>query len=338
MATNDQMKVDSANASRRSRTADEATAGDSSSGGEAPNATRHKGEPNLTELFAKFSAEQAANALAAAAASDAKFAQLFAMLNTKADASAEATVKQFDSLKYTLADHAEKIASLMESRASETDAAASSGWPAAGSAGPAPAARPLRLPHFGKGVPIRPRPARGQDEDGRFKVFFTNFPGLVPKLVLNSWIDRIYEKTDKEPGFQKHIGHNKSFAISFPDKEGAFQFIQQVTDNKVSLNFSCKSGDFPITMKPQRRTSLYGKAIGTVWQLIADHLKSESSIDNPVEIDTNTNSGLIYALVGGEVRILFSIAGEKLVPDEVNLNSVNFPASLTAKVFETFVA
>jgi hypothetical protein len=347
-----EMKVDTT-ATRRGRSAEKSSAEDSSGAG-SPNPVRHKGEPNINEILAKFTAEVSAANAVLLAASDDKFARLFGMLNTKiddsaaaittlnskVDASAAATALQVGSLKDSLSDQAEKIASLM-SRASESDAASSSGWPPAGSASSAPAARPHRFPHFGKGVPLHPlgpRPAHDHGDDGRFKIFFTEFPRKIAKLVLNSWIDRIYEKTDKEPGFQKHIGHNNAFSISFPDKEGGFRFMKQVTDDKISLIFTYKTGECPIVMKPMRRTSRYGKALSSAWKVVKDHLDSESSIDHPITIDQNTNSGHLYALFDDEVLTLFSISGEKLVPDEANLASLNFPTSLIAKVIENFVA
>jgi hypothetical protein len=213
--------------------------------------------------------------------------------------------------------------------------------PAASGSGPAPAAGGARAPPFsrvGVGAPSR-HSAAGSDSDARTKVFFKNFPTAIPKRIGVAWFDALYAQTNKEPGVERHIGAQTSFAVSFPSAAAAKRFMDDVRDRNLELSFSAR-GAAPTTIKmePQYISSLYGKAMATVWKTFNTHFEAMSTDNDQIRLIFETSRGKIRAEMGDQVLDLAHILDDKLHLNRANLDAVGFSPETIDLIGSQFVA
>jgi hypothetical protein len=249
---------------------------------------------------------------------NAKFDATLVRMQNQLDAQAEATAKSFAALQLT--------------------PRVPDGWPAPGASASSGGLRPP--PPAARAVGVA-RPVRGSaDEADRTKVFFKGFPADIPKRILTTWFDSLYQKTDREPGLDRHIGANCSFAVSFPTAAGAKRFMDQVRDNSLSLEFFHRGSPIAtiIKMEPQYRTSAFGKALSSVWKPFSAHIKATSSAAIPMELIVDTDRGRFRAEVGEDIHLLAFISNGTLELCDVGLTAIGFPAAARAEVIRSFVA
>ncbi len=181
--------------------------------------------------------------------------------------------------------------------------------------------------------------------DGRTKVFFKGFPTAIPKRLLTAWFDALYERTGKEPGLERHIGSQTSFAVSFPSAEGAKRFMDQVSaadaEDHITLDFKHRDSSTHIKMEPQYRSSVYGKALASVWKAFSGHI---DGINNNMEDVRNlrlimeTDRGRIRVETEDEVLLLAHIHEGALILNPEGLDDIDFPAAARTGVLRDFVA
>lgn len=179
---------------------------------------------------------------------------------------------------------------------------------------------------------------RDQPDISRAKVFFKGFPGEIPRRLLTTWFDRLYDLTAKEPGVERHIGSNSSFAVSFPSADGAKRFMDQVRDSDLSLDYNHRGTVATIKMEPQYRASAYGKALSSVWQLFTNHFKDQSTAEDPLLLLVDTDRGRFRAEINDEIVLLAHVDKGALVLNRAGMDVVGFSAEDCAAIRRDFVA
>lgn len=222
----------------------------------------------------------------------------------------------------------------------EEEQSASPAVPASGASGSGGSARPPHFARVGGSVPPRRSDSgsRGPPDDSRTKVFFKNFPAEIPRRLLTAWFDRLYDLTDKEPGVERHIGSNSSFAVSFPSAGGAKNFMDQVRDDGLSLGYCHRGATTTIKMEPQYRTSVYGKALATVWKHFSDHCTAANTEESPITLLVDTDRGRFRADINDTIVLLAHVDKETLVFNAAGLDAIGFSDAYSAAVRRDFVA
>jgi hypothetical protein len=212
--------------------------------------------------------------------------------------------------------------------------------PASGAASSGGVGRPPPAARVGGSVPPRrvATDRRDQPDTSRAKVFFKGFPGEIPRRLLTAWFDRLYDLTAKEPGVERHIGSNSSFAVSFPSADGAKKFMDQVRDSDLSLDYTHRGTVATIKMEPQYRASAYGKALSSVWQLFTNHFKDQSTAEDPLLLLVDTDRGRFRAEIKDEIVLLAHVDKGVLILDRVGMEAVGFSAEAGAAIRQAFVA
>jgi hypothetical protein len=176
------------------------------------------------------------------------------------------------------------------------------------------------------------------DGSSRTKVFFKGFPIAIPRRLGVAWFEALYDKTNKEAGLQLHIGSNTSFAVSFPSADAAKRFSDQVRDDGLSLNYVHRGGNTTILMEQQYRSSVFGKAISSVWKIFSEHCTKTSTVESPLRLIYETNRGRIRAEMDDEVLLLGHIHDDLLVLNRANLDAVGFSLQDIEAISSAFVA
>lgn len=318
-----------------------------------------EGEPPNSEpipaYFAAFMAHQN-SVQEAAAARDLAFQQAAVAREDASTARLDSLIKIFND-KFAVADdkNAQIDATLirmqeqLDAQAAATERSfaalqrvppAPSGWPAPGASGASGSAQPPPFTRVGGDArPLRGSAGNRNPPDGsRSKVFFKGFPAEIPRRLLTSWFDTLYNLTDKEAGLERHIGSNKAFAVSFPSAAGAKRFMDQVRTDALSLDYLHRGVTTTIKMEPQYRSSEFGKALASVWPLFDTAVSDFSTAAKPVKLLVDTDRGRFRAEVEDEILLLAHIDGDSLILNEGGISAIGFSAAARAGVVRDFVA
>jgi hypothetical protein len=117
--------------------------------------------------------------------------------------------------------------------------------------------------------------------------------------------------------------------------------MDQVRDDDLSLEYNHRGVPAIIKMEPQYRSSVYGKALATVWQHFTDHVNGASTVESPIKLLVDTDRGRFRADINDTIVLLAHIDKvdkKTLVFNAAGLDAIGFSDAYRAAVLRDFVA